>query len=89
MAVKKQSTEGLIREYNAESSIDFESLPKEAQTVIASVEYQYGSLKVSTPALWEKVVNQEWQDAYENLLGFGDACITRRRKEAEYLKGIL
>jgi hypothetical protein len=89
LAVKKQSTEELIRKYNAESSVDFESLPKEAQTVIASVEYQYGSLKVSTPALWEQVVNQEWQDAYENLLDFGDAYITRRRKEAEYLKGML
>ncbi|MGL5813251.1 MAG: pesticin C-terminus-like muramidase [Aeromonas sp.] len=89
LAVKKQSTEELIRKYNSESLIDFESLPKEAQTVIASVEYQYGSLKASTPALWEQVVNQEWQGAYENLLDFGDAYITRRRKEAAYLKGIL
>ncbi|MFM5557272.1 pesticin C-terminus-like muramidase [Aeromonas rivipollensis] len=62
---------------------------KEAQTVIASVEYQYGSLKIKTPALWEQVVNQEWQDAYENLLDFGDAYISRGRKEAKYLEAIL
>lgn len=89
LAVKKQSTEDLIRKYNSESAVKFESLPKEAQTVIASVEYQYGSLKIKTPALWEQVVNQEWQDAYDNLLDFGDAYISRRRKEAKYLEAIL
>jgi hypothetical protein len=89
LAVKKQSTEELIRKYNAESEVESESLPKEAQTVIASVEYQYGSLKISTPAFWEQVVHQEWQDAYDNLLDFGDAYISRRRKEAKYLEAIL
>ncbi len=88
-AVKRKSTDELIIKYNTESTVKFELQPKQAQTVIASVEYQYGSIKLRAPAFWTQVVNQEWQDAHDNLLDFGDAYNTRRRKEAEYLEGIL
>ncbi|WP_100754298.1 pesticin C-terminus-like muramidase [Vibrio salilacus] len=47
--VKDAETTKLIKVYNSSSSsVKFECLPQEAQTVIASVAYQYG--QVATPA---------------------------------------
>ena len=67
----------------------FLMLPKEAQTVIASVEFQYGDLKTATPNFWKQVTGQLWQEAYDNLRNFGDRYPTRRRKEAAYLLPIV
>jgi len=67
----------------------FEQLPERAQTVIASVAFQYGSLRVRCPRFWSASVRQNWRDVIGELENFGDAYGPRRRREAEYLRAVL
>ncbi|HXP75728.1 MAG TPA: pesticin C-terminus-like muramidase [Stellaceae bacterium] len=65
----------------------FEDLPDPAQTVIASVAYQYGlDLKHRTPRFWSVVVAQNWPDVVTELRNFGDAYAKRRQQEADLLE---
>lgn len=70
--------------------VDFVGLPDEAATVIASVAFQYGpGLTQATPGFWDQITSQDWEAARANLLSFGDAYPTRRRREAEYLAPLI
>jgi hypothetical protein len=51
---------------------NFASLPGEAQTVIADLEYNLGELARSAPNFWNQVTNGRWNDAYQNLMNFTD-----------------
>ena len=92
-AVKSEHVTRLERKYLA-SAIDanrttFFSLPAEAQTVIASVSFQYGiNLDIRTPRFGRAVATQNWPLAAQELDTFGDAYPTRRRKEAGLLRSI-
>ena len=80
----------LINNYNAASDVNYEDLPTEAQTVIASVAYQYGTdLASATPNFWQQVTTQDWQAGVDNLRGFGDDYSTRRNIEAHLLDDLL
>lgn len=65
----------------------FKDLPAQAQTVIASVSYQYGTLSTKAPKFWAEVIVQDWEAAIKILNKFGDKYPTRRKKEAALLKG--
>lgn len=67
----------------------FAQLPERAQTVIASVAFQYGSLRVRCPRFWAASVRQNWRDVLSELENFGDAYGPRRRREADYLRPIV
>jgi hypothetical protein len=68
----------------------FSELPPEAQTVIASVAFQYGpNLKRATPRFWRYVTRRQWREAVEELEDFGDAYDSRRAREAELLRKAL
>lgn len=58
-AVKNKHVQEIKQKYNAAikaGSTKFEDLPPEAQTVIASVSFQYGTnLKSAAPKFWEAV----------------------------------
>lgn len=90
-AVKGKFVETLRYKYmscihNA-SSRDLYLLPTEAQTVIASVAFQYGvNLDIRTPRFWKAVCQQDWPLAAEILRDFGDAYPTRRKREAKLLE---
>lgn len=64
----------------------FYDLPGEAQTVIASVSFQYGNLAIKAPNFWNQVVELNWSAAEANLRHFGDDFATRRNSEADMLK---
>ncbi|SFE00508.1 pesticin C-terminus-like muramidase [Paracidovorax konjaci] len=67
----------------------FIDLPAEAQTVIASVSFQYGvNLNSATPKFWKAVTEQDWTEATKLLKNFGDVYPTRRGKEAALLEKI-
>ena len=67
----------------------FIDLPSQAQTVIASVSFQYGiGLSARAPKFWKAVTSQNWPEAIKILKFFGDAYPTRRRKEAVLLEKI-
>jgi len=91
-ASRKNSTDTLIRRYNAAivpGLIAFSQLPGAAQTVIASVAYQYGDLASRAPKFWKTVTAQNWTDAVAELKNFGDHYPTRRHKEADLLESML
>lgn len=93
-SVRTVFSDRLASIYNAAVSgdgdrADFEDLPAAAQTVIASVAYQYGlDLKRHTPRFWSTVVAQDWGAAVAELRNFGDAYGSRRRQEAELLASV-
>lgn len=62
--------------------VHFNDLPQGVQTALASINFQYGSLTVSTPNFWKQITEQRWKDASDNLKKFGDAYPTRRKLEA-------
>jgi hypothetical protein len=68
----------------------FHELPWQAQTVIASVAYQYGdNLPRATPRFWAKAVAQDWSAVAHALENFGDAYAPRRLREAQLLRRML
>lgn len=92
-AVKAKEVDKLKRRYAAaidnSAKTDFYSLPAEAQTVIASVSFQYGDLSAKTPKFWKAVSAQDWAEAVKLLRAFGDAYPTRRGLEATLLEKIV
>ncbi|MGF1749022.1 pesticin C-terminus-like muramidase [Vibrio cionasavignyae] len=91
MLVKESETKKIVSAYNKDSVVKFECLPKQAQTVIASVAYQFGSQGVidETPNFWRQAINQDWVDMYRNLMRFGDTTPTRRKTEAMLIKELV
>lgn len=67
----------------------FSALPRAAQTVIASVSFQYGNVKSRCPVFWNACVKQDWVRVVSILEDFGDRYTTRRRREAGYLESHL
>lgn len=57
---------------------EFYKLPTEAQTVIASVAFQYGNLATSAPKFWAEATSKDWSGAISELRDFGDVYNTRR-----------
>lgn len=93
-AVKKEHIGKLRTRYRSApgntSGKPFFEIPAEAQTVIASVSFQYGvNLKVATPKFWRAASSQNWQQSVSILRNFRDAYPTRRRKEARLLERVL
>lgn len=90
-AVKTKHAEQIKLKYDtvAKNNKKFFELPSEAQTVIASVSFQYGAnLAAATPNFWEAAIIQDWKECIKLLQNFGDAYPTRRKKEAALLVGI-
>ncbi|CAN7500326.1 pesticin C-terminus-like muramidase [Acidovorax sp. Leaf78] len=86
-AVKSAHLAAIKLKYDtASSEKSFLDLPAEAQTVIASVSFQYGkNLDAVLPKFWSLVVKQDWEATVKLLNNFGDKYHTRRRKEAALL----
>lgn len=91
-AVKASAVAMLKARYLASAhnskKVDFFDLGAEAQTVIASVSFQYGDLETKAPKFWKAVASQDWAAAVEILRNFGDAYSTRRKLEADLLDEI-
>ncbi|AZC16204.1 MULTISPECIES: pesticin C-terminus-like muramidase [Pseudomonas] len=88
-AFKAPFIEQLAKKYAAASGRDFAQLPAPAQTVIASVAFQYGDLASRTPNFWRQVIACDWAQAVANLRNFGDIYKSRRGKEADLLSSQL
>lgn len=69
-----------------DSYCEFSSLSLKKATVVASVAFQYGNLRIRTPNFWRQVTKGDWQGALSNLRNFGDNYSTRRNKEADLLE---
>lgn len=87
-SVKKKHIEQIKLKYNGVpgNKKKFIDIPKQAQTVIASVSFQYGTgLATRAPKFWKAVTTQDWKEGVKLLNNFGDAYPTRRKKEAVLL----
>lgn len=90
-AVKASHINQLKMKYDAAagSNKKFFDLPTEAQTVIASVSFQYGvGLNARTPKFWKAITANDWPETVNILKSFGDAYPSRRLKEASFLERI-
>ena len=88
--VKGASVAALTRSYDgAVAPGAFDDLPDAAQTVIASVAFQYGDLKGETPKFWAAATGRDWTALIAELEDFRDDYPTRRGKEADYLRARL
>jgi len=92
MAFKRKFVKQLADDYGASThnrkNTAFFDLPMEAQTVIASVAFQYGNLASATPRFWEATCAQDWPRAIAELRSFGDIYDSRRHLEADLLAAI-
>lgn len=83
--VKLKLLANLMKRYDKDSDVLFRNIPPCWQTVIASVEFQYGNLSMHCPSFWQWVTNQKWEKAELELRDFGDKYSSRRNKEADYV----
>ena len=83
---KNEALSKLNKSFEATTGESFYSLPEAAQTVIASVAFQYGNLESKTPNFWKQITNGDWNGAIKNLDNFGDKYDKRRKKEANLLR---
>lgn len=67
----------------------FDDIHPAAQTVLASVAFQYGSLMSECPRFWRFACTEDWEAVVEELEDFHDAYPERRRKEAAYLRAAI
>lgn len=84
-SVKLQLVTRLTERYDSDSDILFSDIPECWQTVIASVEFQYGNLSTRCPTFWQWVTHQKWDKGILELRDFGDRYSNRRNKEADYV----
>ena len=69
--------------YN-KTKTNFDDLPGQAQTVIASLSFQYGDLNSTRQTFWEAVSKQDWAEAVKILRSYTDYK-PRRGREADLL----
>ena len=82
---KKEAVKNLRAKWKKATGTSFDKLSKEKATVLASVAFQYGDLESQTPNFWRQTTNNQWMEAYNNLLNFQDVYKSRREREAAYL----
>jgi len=90
--VKSSHVASIANKYNAaieKNAVKFKDLPAEAQTVIASVSFQYGiNLQRKAPLFWKAVTSQDWEETENILDDFGDGYKSRRKLESDLIKKI-
>ena len=57
-SVKSRLVESLMSKYDSDSDVSFTAIPSRWQTVIASVEFQYGSLQKNVPHFWLMILSK-------------------------------
>jgi len=90
---KKEAIQSLQKEWKKSTGKSFETVPREAATVITSVAFQHGINATKNFNFWKQVTNDDWSGAFANLLdwdgtGKPSQTQTRREKEAKLLKGL-
>lgn len=88
-AVQDRELRSLAAKYDAASQVGpFHELPRDTQTAIASLYFQYGTAapEKRTPGYWRQITMGDWEGAYRNLMDFKDQYGARRKREAERLR---
>lgn len=92
-AVRAQKVPALKQKYlnsaHNTANIILDNIPSQAQTVVASVSFQYGDLASKAPKFWTAASSQNWEETVKILRNFQDSYPTRRNKEADLLDQII
>jgi hypothetical protein len=87
-AVRDLELGKLAKKFDGASQVGpFHELPRDTQTAIASLYYQYGTDAPdrAAPHYWRQITTGDWNGAYRNLLDFGDDYGPRRIEESKRL----
>ena len=82
--VKEKELTTLKDKWNEDSDTDFDDLPTNQATAVASVYYQYGQ-QMFDHDYWDQTTSGDWNAARNNLMNYGDRYNSRRNREATYL----
>lgn len=82
---RDEMLEALYSAYHGATGQDFKALPDAAQTVMASLQWQYGAMPERCPTFWRLCCARDWAGVINELRHFGDKYPTRRNREADYL----
>ena len=82
---KQEAMGRLSRQWMGTTGTNFENLPSNKQTAVASVAFQYGDLAKKTPNFWQYATSGNWDSVKRELNDFKDKYPTRRKKEAALL----
>jgi GH24 family phage-related lysozyme (muramidase) len=83
--VKAKEFDVLRKRWNKDSKIDWDDLPSNQATVVASVYYQHGN-QMFGYNFWKQTTSGDWNAAHNNLMTWGGSTPSRRRDEAKLLK---
>ena len=72
-----------IKHFNKHSNVKFRKLMPEFQTVLVSINLQYGNLRYGCPKFWKQMTTGDYTGALSNLRNFQDSYNTRRNREAD------
>ncbi len=73
---------GIIRDVG---ETRWQKMGRSLRTVLASVQFQYGSARLKTPNFFKKVLSMDVPTIATYLKNFGDKYKTRRTRESNYL----
>ena len=83
--VKDKELVTLRSRWNRDSDTEWDDLPENQATAVASVFYQYGP-QMFGHNYWDQTTSGDWTAARNNLRNYGDNYRSRRRREARYLE---
>ena len=83
--VKEKELDTLRDKWNEDSDTDFDDLPTNQATAVASTYYQYGQ-QMFDHNYWDQTTSGDWEAARDNLRNYGDNYNSRRNREATYLE---
>ena len=83
--VKDKELATLRTRWNQDSTTEWDDLPENQATAVASVFYQYGP-KMFEHNYWTQTTSGDWTAARNNLRNYGDRYNSRRNREATYLE---
>jgi hypothetical protein len=88
-AVQDRELRKLALKFDAASQVGpFHKLPRDTQTAIGSLYFQYGTdaPEKAAPDYWRQITTGDWNGAHDNLMTFGDDHPSRRKLEAARLR---
>jgi len=83
--VKDKELVTLRTRWNQDSTTEWDDLPENKATAVASVFYQYGP-QMFGHNYWTQTTGGDWTAARNNLRSYGDRYNSRRNREADYLE---
>jgi hypothetical protein len=84
-ALKHELLGKLTIRFNVSSEVLFFDISSAWQSIIFSIELQYGNTQKYCPDFWNFVISEEWDEALTTLYAFGERHGERHKIEADYI----